>query len=231
MTLGRRKQPILNVLRAWLLRLWRVSDRRSLLRYLKSDEVLDWELDLEASRDCLRRVGNASFWDWTDGTRLMFWRWPAPLRAWARDGLPVFRSGELPRYRTCQPPTVDAHTKSEVTAKLSKFVSRGCISPGPVTSLISYFGVPKGVSDIRLVFDGTKSGLNSRLWAPSFCLLTVESLLPILEPGTWQSDIDIGEQFYNYLLHPSIQPFCGIDVDPYLRSDGHQPRLSWMRWN
>jgi hypothetical protein len=119
----------------------------------------------------------------------------------------VFYSAELPRYRTRQPPAPDEHTKAEVADKLSKFVSREYISPGPVVSLISFFSVPKGDSDIRLVFDGTKSGLNSKLWAPSFCLPTVESLLPMLEPGMWQSDIDVGEQFYNYMLDPSIQPF------------------------
>ena len=230
-SLGNKEQPILTVFRGWLLRLWRVTVRRSFLRYFHSDEVRERESDLEAARDCIRRVCNASFWDWAGGSRLLFWRWPLPLRAWARDGLPVFYAGELPCYRTRQPPAPDEHTKAEVAAKLSKFVSRGYISPGPVISLISFFGVPKGDSDIRLVFDGTKSGLNSKLWAPSFCLPTVESLLPMLEPGTWQSDIDVGEQFYNYMLDPSIQPFCGIDLNPYFGSGNQQQHLSWMRWN
>ncbi len=52
----------------------------------------------------------------------------------------------------------------------------------------------------------------------------------MLEPGTWQSDIDVGEQFYNYLLHPSIRPYCGIDVDPYLRSSPEETRLPWLQW-
>jgi hypothetical protein len=80
------------------------------------------------------------------------------------------------------------------------------------------------------VLDGTKSGLNSKLWAPSFCLPSIESLQPMLEPGTWQSDIDVGEQFYNFLLHPTIRPFCGIDVDPYLHPSGQQTRVPWMQW-
>jgi hypothetical protein len=52
----------------------------------------------------------------------------------------------------------------------------------------------------------------------------------MLEPGTWQSDIDVEEQFYNFLLHPTIRPFCGIDVDPYLRPSGQQTRVPWMQW-
>jgi hypothetical protein len=118
----------------------------------------------------------------------------------------------------------------EVTKKLEKFMRRGYIAPGNVISLISYFAVPKGDSDICLVFDGTNLGLNSKLWAPPFCLPSIESLLPMLEPGTWQSDIDVGEQFYNYLLHPTIRPFCGIDVDPYLQTSPEEPHLSWLQW-
>jgi hypothetical protein len=144
-TLGRKKQPILDVFRAWLLRVWRVTIWRSLFRYLKSTEVLNLELDRAAARDCLRRVGEATFWDWSGGSRLLFWRWPAPLRIWARDGLPVFHSYDLPNYRSRQPPAVDARTKSDVAAKLRKFVDQGYISPGPVNSLISYFwGAQRG---------------------------------------------------------------------------------------
>jgi hypothetical protein len=82
---------------------------------------------------------------------------------------------------------------------------------------------------VWLVFDGTKSGLNSVLWAPSFHLPTVESLLPSLTPGAWQGDIDIGEMFYNYSLDPAIQAYCGVDVHPYL-STPNKPRLAWMYW-
>jgi hypothetical protein len=41
--------------------------RRSFLRYFHSDEVRERESDLEAARDCIRRVCNASFWDWAIG--------------------------------------------------------------------------------------------------------------------------------------------------------------------
>jgi hypothetical protein len=29
------------------------------------------------------------------------------------------------------------------------------------------------------------------------------------------ADIDMGEQFLNFPLHPSIQPFCSVDLRPY----------------
>jgi hypothetical protein len=123
----------------------------------------------------------------------------------------------------------DLTVQSKVKEKFEKFIGRGYITKGRVDSLISYFTVPKGESDVQLVFDGTKSGLNSVLWAPSFHLPTVESLLPSLTPGAWQRDIDIVEMFYNYSLDPAIQSYCGVDVHPYL-STTNEPRLAWMYW-
>ncbi len=66
-----------------------------------------------------------------------------------------------------------------------------------VQSLVSYFTVPKGEDNVRIVFDGDgmKSSLNQALWSPTFCLPTMDSLLPTLEPGTWQANIDVGEMF------------------------------------
>jgi hypothetical protein len=141
----------------------------------------------------------------------------------------VFISGSLPSYRKLQAPEPDATTRDKVREKLEKFRPRGYIAPGKVKSLISYFSVPKGDSDHRLVFDGTKSGLNAALWAPMFHLPTVDSLLPALTPGSWQGDTDIAEMFYNYSLPEDIRQFCGIDIHPYLGTS-QSPRMSWERW-
>jgi hypothetical protein len=61
-------------------------------------------------------------------------------------------------------------------------------------------------------------------------LLVVDSLLPMLEEGTWQGDLDVGEMFYNYLLDPAIQQFCGVDIDPYLGNKASPARMSWLLW-
>lgn len=63
--------------------------------------------------------------------------------------------------------------------KVSKVVDRGYIESGHVKSLISFFSVPKGVGDIRVVYDGTRCGLNSVVWAPNFYLPMVDSLLNV----------------------------------------------------
>ncbi len=167
-------------------------------------------------RNFLERVAQTVFWDWHGGSRLFFWCWPSELRNWARDGHPIYVTGELPSYRRLQPAEPDTQLKPKVKQKLEKFIDRGYPKLGSVASLISYFTVPKRESDVRLVFNGTKSWLNEVIWAPSFHLPTIDSLLSLLECGTWQGDIDVAEQFYNFILDTKIQPFCGVDVDLYL---------------
>lgn len=98
-----------------------------------------------------------------------------------------------------------------------------------VKSLISYFTVPKGDNDVRVVFDGTKCSLNDRIWSPIFGSPTVDSLLNMLEPGTWQADIDVAEQFYNYILDVQVQPFCSLDITPYIPIP--TGIVYWLSWN
>jgi hypothetical protein len=62
-TVGEHRRPILGALREWVLKLWRVSVRRSLQRYLKSLPSGVHNEDIEAGTDCLQRVGDATFWD------------------------------------------------------------------------------------------------------------------------------------------------------------------------
>jgi len=183
--------------------------------------------DIQAGRECLIRATNASFWEWTGGSRLLFWRWPEPLRAWARDGHPVYITGPLPAFRRKQPWEPNVDIRRQVGSKLNKFVEKGYVKRGAVRRLISFFTVPKGDADVRVVFDGTRSGLNAVIWAPSFHLPTVDSLLPALEPGYWQNDIDIGEQFYNFCLDPKVRPYCGLDTLRY----GHEVIPTWLCQN
>jgi hypothetical protein len=88
-----------------------------------------------------------------------------------------------------------------IKSKLSKVWSKGYIIPGNVLSLTSFFIVPKGEGDVRMVYDATKSGLNSQLWAPWFMLPTIESYLRCVQPGSFMGDIDFSEQILNFILH------------------------------
>ena len=99
--------------------------------------------------------------------------------------------------------------------KLDKVLERGYISPGWVASLTSYFAVAKGEEDIRIVYDGTESGLNESLWSPSFWLPNSLSAVRLLSFYSYLFDSDIEECFLNFPNDPKIRPYCGVDLTPF----------------
>ena len=78
--------------------------------------------------------------------------------------------------------------------------------------LMYMFHVPKGDTDIRMVYDGTKSRLNESLYAPWFALPTVDTMSRWVIAGSWLVDNDYGDMFLNFPLHPELQKFCGINL-------------------
>ena len=81
---------------------------------------------------------------------------------------------------------------------------KGYIDLGIVDFLTSF---SKGLTDIRMVYNGTKSRLDKMLWAPWF-----HSLLQRMEPGTWMADNNVREMFLYFILHVSVQALCGVDL-------------------
>ena len=57
--------------------------------------------------------------------------------------------------------------------------------------LLNYIAVPKGEHDIRMVYDGTKGGLNAEMWAPNFFLPTAEQALLPLTYSSFCVDLDL----------------------------------------
>ena len=92
--------------------------------------------------------------------------------------------------------------------KVEKVIWRGHLEDGFVSS---YFPVPKGEEDIKVVYDATQCGLNESLWSPNFILPTIDSVLWTVEIGCWFGDDDLGEMFLNYMLDESLKPYAGID--------------------
>jgi hypothetical protein len=226
--------PILDVLCQFVLRVWWHPVFYSFCRYMRLTHGPAWwssrSPDLAAGRDCITCITDSTFWDWEGGSRLLFWCWLSVIKTWARDGHPIYISGTLPQYRRKQGCDLNATRQGQVQQKLEKIVRRGYVQKGTVRSLISFFTVPKGDSDVCVVFDETRSGLNNAIWVPSFHLPTINSLLSSLEPGYWQSDINVGEQFYNFGLDPRLQPYCGLDVTHYMdRPPGVALWLLWVR--
>lgn len=115
-------------------------------------------------------------------------------------------------------------------AKLMKVRRLGYIKAGKVKSLTSYFAVPKGESNIRMVYDGTKSGLNEAKWAPWFSLPTIESHLRFVSLESYLEDIDVGNMFHNFMLNEEVQQYAGIDVTPFFLEEALEGGNSWSLW-
>ena len=103
--------------------------------------------------------------------------------------------------------------------KLEAVRRKQYIAPGTVTSLTSFFSVPKGKDDVRMVYDATASGLNESIWVPHFPLPTIESHLRCVDENSHMADNDIGEMFLNFMLHPSLRELCGVDLTAFSKDD------------
>ena len=77
---------------------------------------------------------------------------------------------------------------------------------------MQYFYAPKGLDDVRIVYNGTGCGLNAVIWAPHFGLPYVSHTLRSSMQGYYQCDLDIGEMFLNYLLRGTLKKLSGVDV-------------------
>jgi hypothetical protein len=121
-------------------------------------------------------------------------------------------------------------------AKVVKVRKLDYITTGTVRSVTHFFCVPKGDSNIRMVYNGTSCGLNANVWAPRFGLPTVMNTLCSLLPCYYQADLDVGDQFLNFKLHESMRAESGVDVRT-VRSRDHMDESweasrqgTWERW-
>jgi hypothetical protein len=93
--------------------------------------------------------------------------------------------------------------------------------------------VPKGDTDIRMVYNATSSGMTAHLWASWFALPTIYDLARALEVGTFMGDSDIGEMFLIFILEGNCACLAGVDLTHYvpeveLAGEG---RRHLVRWN
>jgi hypothetical protein len=225
------------VLRAWLLQVWRRTVFRLYVRWkatVGTLSVQDKQAAVHAARDCIRRCGDATWWNWDGGSRPFFWRWPVEYQNVVRDGHPAwFTASVVPWRRQQRAPDPDRFHM--IKDKLVTIRRKGYVSPGKVASLMSFFEVPKGDDDVRMVYDGSASGLNEVLWAPWFPLPTVDCLLRAVEPGFHMADNDVAEMFHNFVLHGELQQYCGLDFTLYFQEELTNSRSIgrrlWERWS
>ena len=179
-------------------------------------------VDLEAATDAIRRACMATWWEWTGGSRPFHWQWPNFYQETIRDGLRVHFVDRAPIHMVPQPDTKDPKVKAAMMRKLQTVWEHLYLVATFMVSLTSFFGVPKGDDNIRMVYDGMKSGLNDAVWVPSFWLPTVTTLLRMVTFETWMSDLDVGEMFLNFILHTSLRPHCGIDLTHFFPEEARQ---------
>jgi hypothetical protein len=132
-------------------------------------------------------------------------------------------------YMVPQPDTKDPKVKAAMTRKLQTVREGAHLVAAFVVSLTSFFGVPKGDDDIRMVYDGTKSGVNDAVWVPSFWFPTATTLLKMVTFETWMSDLDVGEMFLNFILHASLHPHCGVDLAHFFPEEAQQTWAGSLR--
>ena len=206
-----------SVLRNWLHSRWRQATTTDAVHWLHNQGSCDrheqWQRNRDAIVDCVTRAANSTWWEWSDGSRLFFWRWPALWRLEARDGTKSYRTTDPPpRRHFPRVPVTEPWIIEKDTEKLRKLIIQRYILPGTVRTVVPRFPVQKGEDDIRVVWDLTKNGLNPLTFTPSFFLPTASSYVRRSEAGMWAVDFDIGEQFHNYPLHVSEQAYCGVNL-------------------
>ena len=157
-----------------------------------------------------------SWWEWKNGSSLVFWRWSGrEQQLSARDRMAIFVAEALTKdTKGAKPPRIPATDVKRVASKVDAMLQREYLEEGSVLSRVHYFAVPKGESDIRVVFDGTSSGLNETLWAPNFYLPTSRAASLLLTFTTWIADVDFGEMLHNFFIPAKMRKYAGINISP-----------------
>jgi len=182
--------------------------------------------ELIVGRDCLNSYLGSSFFGWDKGSALLYWRWSQETQIFAREGFQPFISGKLPNT-TKKASTPKQPVFDKIYSKIKKALQRNYLKlvndPKQVHNVIDYFGVAKGESDVRVVFNGTSCGLNDAVWAPNFWLPTAKSMVRALNFNFKSVDIDLGEMFLNFPLSKKLIAYSGVDISPFraqLKNDG-----------
>jgi hypothetical protein len=165
------------VLCRWFLGLWIRSEYKFAIAWFRSLPLLEQEVNREPMRDCLERLAHSTWFEWDDGSRLMFWHWPGSWLEEARDGARARVRKRPPRRLKWLAIRQEDWALELDAVKLSKLITRRYLEPGPVNSTVPRFPVPKGDCDIRVVWDLTKNRVNESVCPPSFFLLGFSSLV------------------------------------------------------
>ena len=96
---GKELEQAQSVLRNFLLRIWNRKLCREACQWLHLQPVVDSKLqsaNRAAVADCIARCANSTWWDWADGSHLLFWQWPPLWQSEARNGTQGYHFGTPP---------------------------------------------------------------------------------------------------------------------------------------
>jgi hypothetical protein len=181
--------------------------------------------DTNAGSSVLHKICNSSWWDWSQGSTLIFWQWPAgEQRRAAGNGMEAYLQSVPPSFKQrAKQPKQEAFDL--LLPKFQSILERGYVvsnqSATEIAELeefimryIDFFGVPKG-DDICVIYKGASCGLNETVWAPNFWLPTPKSATWVLNYNYCGVDLDLGEMFLNFPLPMLFRRFSGIVLTPF----------------
>jgi hypothetical protein len=159
------------VLRLFLMRVWRRRVTKDFFFWYAENNHRCAANVLFDARDCIQRVCDASWWHWDGGSRPFFWQWPTDYQATIQCGLAPWFWYEVASNKRTQREPKNMRLKGVIRDKLSVIRDKRYVESGAIDSLMPFFDVSKGEDDVRMVYDGSASGLNEAMWAPWFPLL------------------------------------------------------------
>ncbi len=195
-------------------------------------------LHRKAMREIMKQAADNNWFEYPAGLRLHYFRFPECYCLQARNGVTVFFKDKGPTQMRQQPRLSGPDERDVFKLKISKFIKKGYIiplEPGQIKSLIKYFVVPKGIldgaiQDWRVVFHAGANKLNDSVWAPSFALPSVNSLLRIVDLNLLMSNRDMGKMFLNFGLDQKVRKIAALDLGP-LKFSTKECGNPWMTWS
>jgi len=217
------------VMRNWFHGLW--------LKILKK-EAWDWlakhpdPRNEVAIKECIERAEGSTWFEWKDGSRLFFWRWPEEFMEDARDGGDPFMVKRPKRRRFARKADMEAWVQAMQNDKVKKYVRRRYIvlcEEEDIEVFITVFSVPKGDDDIRVVWSQSETGVNECYWPPKFFVPSGGTMHRRLPNHAWCFDDDAGEMFYNFNVPEEHQKYQGVEIPPELWEELGGKYGKWCR--
>eukprot|EP00986_Skeletonema_menzelii_P013615 scaffold8081_cov83-Skeletonema_menzelii.AAC.2 len=218
-----------SVLREWVLKIFWKKLRTDCIAHLRKKYGESWMdlpraingqptklgVEIQALSNIMWHATEANWFEYKSGSTLHYFRFPIFYQGIAKEGVRVFFEKDGPTSMRAQPPVADENARAVLRSKVGKVIKRGYLFGSGIRlrSLIRYFAVPKTDKDFRIVYDATANNLNEAVWAPSFWLPTVDTLVRYVDAESWMMDRDMGDMFLNFPLDRRVWPYTGLNLE------------------